>query len=143
MHFPLDEALLAVAHRCLDSTDDDVHLPVGLLECAVGVAPWTWWREISLVAVIPIVIATASVVIAVVAISAPVRSAIRVWASVATSAAARAASPQRSARSAYSATLTFRSAVAPAMACGRRARQSEISEGERLESEWSGGSRDY
>jgi hypothetical protein len=41
---------------------------------------------------------------------------VRVWASVATSAAARAASPQRSARSASSATLTFRSAAAPAMA---------------------------
>jgi hypothetical protein len=63
---------LPVGFDRLDTSDDEVDLAVGLLECTVGVAPFGWWRRCPLLTVIVwvvvIVLATSIITLVVVTV---------------------------------------------------------------------------
>jgi hypothetical protein len=59
---------LPVGFDRLATTDDEVDLAVGLLECTIGVAPFGWWQRCLLLAVVVMAI----VIVLVTSIIAPV-----------------------------------------------------------------------
>jgi hypothetical protein len=59
---------LPVGFDRLATTDDEVDLTVGLLECTIGVAPFGWWRRCPLLAVVVLAV----VVVLATSIVAPV-----------------------------------------------------------------------
>jgi hypothetical protein len=59
---------LTVGFDRLATTNDEVDLAVGLLECTIGVSPFGWWRRCPLLAVVVLVV----VVVLATSIIAPV-----------------------------------------------------------------------